>query len=105
MEAAWDDACINKAIGLPESGEHHSAHQTCDSWYTHQQTKERAAYALSIGITSCDAVKAQHCGVKESQTHSCQEDRLPIVGPPAILTGAHQPAKPPETKWQVSYFF
>lgn len=26
MEAAWDDACVNQAVRLPESGEHHRAH-------------------------------------------------------------------------------
>lgn len=31
VEAARDDACINKTISLPESGEHHSPHQPCNS--------------------------------------------------------------------------
>lgn len=105
MEAAWDDACAHQAIRLPQPGEHHRAHQPCDSWHTHQQTEERAAYALCVGIARGDAVKAQDRGVEEGQTHPCQEDGLAIVGLPTIFTGAHQPAEPPETQRQVGDFF
>lgn len=31
VKAARDDACVNQAICLPESGEHHSAQQPCES--------------------------------------------------------------------------
>ena len=36
VEAARDDACVNQAICLPESGEHHGAQQPRDGWNTHQ---------------------------------------------------------------------
>lgn len=96
MEAAGDDARVDQTVRLPQSRKHDGAHQPGDGRYAHQHAEEGAAYALSVGVAGGDAIKAQYGSVEERQAHSRQEDRLLIVGPPSVLAGAHQPAKPPQ---------
>lgn len=100
VDAAGDDARVHQAVGLPESGEHDGAQQPRYGRDAHQQAEEGAADALRVGVASGDAVEAQDGGVEEGQAHPRQEDGLAVVGLPAVLAGAHQPAEPPEAQRQ-----
>lgn len=100
VDAAGDYACVYQAVGLPESGEHDGAQKPCYGRNAHQQAEEGATDALRVGVAGGDAVEAQDGGVEEGQAHSRQEDGLAVVGLPAVLAGAHQPAEPPKAQRQ-----
>lgn len=70
VDAAGDDACVHKAIGLPESSEHDGAQQPRYGGNAHEQAEEGAADALCVGVAGGDAVEAEDSGVQEGQAHS-----------------------------------
>lgn len=94
VDAAGDYARVHQAVGLPESGEHDGAQKPRYGRNTHQQAEKGAADALRVGVACGDAVEAQDGGVEEGQAHPRQEDGLAVVGLPAVLASAHQPAEP-----------